>query len=192
MTLLADDGYIHQTISVTAGKWYHCSFYYKNTAGDTATFGFYDETNGAWIMADEMEQLDSQTSFYKFSRSFLVPSGCSEVSVRLGGLSNGDIVWFDEVSVKEVDETASTTWEDILIASRKWLEIFELPTAPQVEMTLLYGDTSPPTSSVGRLEILSAIATGRYFQVQIDITDPSDQVNALVEDFTIKYCQLAA
>ena len=40
-----------------------------------------------------------------------------------------------------------------------------------------------------KLEILSAIVTGRYFQVEISITDPSVEVHAMVGDFTLKFCQ---
>jgi len=54
---------------------------------------------------------------------------------------------------------------------------------------LNYGDTSALGSTVERQEILSAIVSGRYFQVEISITDPGAAVNALVEHFTLKFCQ---
>ena len=81
------------------------------------------------------------------------------------------------------------TWTDINISTRTWSEIFELSAGPKVSMVLKYGETNPPTSEVHRQEILSAIATGRYFQVEIVIVDPSLAVNALVRFFTLKYCQ---
>jgi hypothetical protein len=81
------------------------------------------------------------------------------------------------------------TWNNINIATRIWTEIFELAAGPSVQITLKYGETSPPTNEVEKQEILSAIVTGRYFQVQIVITDPSDAINALVEHFTLKFCQ---
>jgi len=81
------------------------------------------------------------------------------------------------------------TWNSISIDSRTWVEIFELSAGPQVRIKLKYGDTSPPTNEVERMEILYAIVTGRYFQVEIQITDPSEAVNALVEHFTLKFCQ---
>jgi hypothetical protein len=58
-----------------------------------------------------------------------------------------------------------------------------------VKIKINYGDTESLGSSVERMEILSAILTGRYFQVEIEITDPSAAVNALVQNFTMKFCQ---
>jgi len=82
-----------------------------------------------------------------------------------------------------------TTWDQGNASTKTWNEIFTLSAGPSVAMTLKYGDTSPPTSEVGKMEILSAIATGRYFQMEITITDPNVNVNALVENFTLKFCQ---
>ena len=82
-----------------------------------------------------------------------------------------------------------TTWADQNVTTLKWREIFELNAAPSVQIALLYGDTSPPTNRVEKLELLSCIATGRYFQVEITITDPLLTINALVKDFTLKFCQ---
>jgi len=94
---------------------------------------------------------------------------------------------------------AGTTWGDVIpppdiwteigITTRQWAEIFSLAAGPSVTMKLKYGETSPPTNEVEMMEILSAIVTGRYFQLEIVITDPSDAVNALVENFTMKFCQ---
>ena len=81
------------------------------------------------------------------------------------------------------------TWPNIGITTRTWAEIFSLAAGPSVTMKLKYGETSPPTNEVEKMEILSAIVTGRYFQLEITITDPSDAVNALVENFTMKFCQ---
>lgn len=83
---------------------------------------------------------------------------------------------------------AGTTWAAMGI-TRKWREIFQPLAAPTVRMKLWYGDTNPPANVVERLEILSAIVQGRYFQVEIEITDPNLTVNALVEHFTLKLCQ---
>ena len=81
------------------------------------------------------------------------------------------------------------TWESIDITTRTWTEIFELAAGPKVSMKLNYGESSPPTNSVERMEILSAIVTGRYFQMEITITDPGIEVNALVNDFILKFLQ---
>lgn len=83
---------------------------------------------------------------------------------------------------------SGTTWATMGI-TRKWRDIFLPLAAPSVKMKLWYGDTNPPTNVVERMEILSAIVQGRYFQVEIEIIDPTLTVNALVEHFTLKLCQ---
>lgn len=83
---------------------------------------------------------------------------------------------------------APMTWTELDV-TRTWGEIFNLTAGPQVKMRLCWGDTNPPTNVVEKLEILTAIVTGRYFQVEIEITDPSEEVNALVENFELKFCQ---
>jgi hypothetical protein len=83
---------------------------------------------------------------------------------------------------------SGSTWNDVA-AGKRWREIFELLAAPSIKMSLFYGDTNPPTSYAERMEILSAVVEGRYYQVQIEITDPSLQINALVESLTLKLCQ---
>lgn len=80
-------------------------------------------------------------------------------------------------------------WSSIGIDVKSWAEIFTLVAGPSVSMKLKYGETSPPTSEVVKMEILSAIVTGRYFQMEITITDPSAEINALVEEFSLKFCQ---
>jgi hypothetical protein len=52
-----------------------------------------------------------------------------------------------------------------------------------------YGDTLPLSNMVEKLEILSGIVIGRYFQAEIEITDPTTEINAYVESITIKFCQ---
>jgi len=85
---------------------------------------------------------------------------------------------------------SSEHWSDVGVTTRRWSEIFEpFVSGPQVQMRLLYGDSNPPLNSVGRLEILSAVVTGRYFQLEITVIDPSPEVNALIENFTLKFCQ---
>lgn len=81
------------------------------------------------------------------------------------------------------------TWESIDISTKTWVEIFELTAGPSVQITLKYGDTSPPANEVKKMEILGTVVTGRYFQIEITITDPSDAINALVENFELKFCQ---
>ena len=82
------------------------------------------------------------------------------------------------------------TWASVNAASQSWSEIFNLPGAPSVSMRLYYGAADPPTSYIDYMEILSAIipAGNQYFQLRITITDPSEQVYAYVEAYTIKFC----
>ena len=81
------------------------------------------------------------------------------------------------------------TWESIGVATNSWTNIFALDAGPSVTMRLYYGETSPPTSYVDKMEILSAIVTARYFQVQININDPVGEVYAYVEEFSLRFCQ---
>jgi hypothetical protein len=78
--------------------------------------------------------------------------------------------------------------------TKSWGEIFDLDAAPSVSIRMYYGTTSPPTSYVDRMEILSAIIPGsvsavnRYFQIRITITDPNENVFAYIEAFDLKFC----
>lgn len=95
---------------------------------------------------------------------------------------------------------AGTTWGDIapspmtwaeLGVSRTWRQIFELAAGPSLRMTLFYGDDNPPVHQVGRMEILNAVVTGRYFQIQVEITDPAPEIYTLLEELQLKFCQPA-
>lgn len=81
-----------------------------------------------------------------------------------------------------------TTWSNVDAANKTWAQIFDISSIPVIQINLLYGTTSPPTSRAKRMEILSAILTARYYRVEIIITDPSVQVNALVQNYTLKFC----
>lgn len=85
--------------------------------------------------------------------------------------------------------SAGETWAAALAPGQKWREVWMLDEAPTVKMRLWYGDTNPPTNVVERMEILSAIVEGQYYQVEIDITDPLATTNALVGPYTLKLCQ---
>ena len=185
VTLSADDGYIYQNVSVTAGNTYNLTGYYKNDSGSRAQVGVYDVSNSAWIAGGFRLQADS-TSFTQFNRIFTAPTGCTSVQIRLGGQSNGDVVYFDTVSCKQIDESASATWDDAQADTRTWAQIFSTSEGAKVEMTLKYGDTNPPTNAVTKMEILTAVVTGRYFQTVTTITDPSDGVNAYVMKQVLK------
>lgn len=80
-----------------------------------------------------------------------------------------------------------TTWAQ-MGEDQKWTDIMELPSGPNIKMTLNYGETTGLGNTVERMEVLSAIVTGRYFQVVITITDPTLTVFALVQNLTMKWC----
>lgn len=92
---------------------------------------------------------------------------------------------------------AGVTWDDLVPAGVTWAQmgsitwdaLCNLSAGPVVKIAVVYGDANPPTSRVDKMEILSAIVTGRYFRVEIEITDPSEEIAALVENFTLKFCQ---
>jgi hypothetical protein len=83
---------------------------------------------------------------------------------------------------------ADTTWNDANASTRTWNQIFDIEAAPIVEIDLLYGDTSPPTNRIKKMEILSAIVTAQYYQVEITITDPTQNIRALVKNYSMKFC----
>ena len=190
ITASANYGHIYEPIGVTAEKWYILSGYYKNTAGDTAVFGVYDFWNSNFLTAPDYHELDDATAAWtEFTYLFYTPPGCTNVWMEFGGKTSGDIVFFDTISLLQIDEAKSTTWESIGVATNTWTNIFELDQGPSVTMRLYYGETSPPTSHVDKMEILSAIVTARYFQVQININDPVGEVYAYVEEFSLRFCQ---
>ncbi|OGB78278.1 MAG: hypothetical protein A2496_24415 [Burkholderiales bacterium RIFOXYC12_FULL_60_6] len=82
----------------------------------------------------------------------------------------------------------STTWAQLDV-SHRWREIFQPLSAPTIRMRLWYGESNPPTNVVDRLEILSAIVEGRYYQVEIEITDPALTITGLAGPYTLKLCQ---
>lgn len=80
-----------------------------------------------------------------------------------------------------------TTWTQMGLDQR-WSELIELPAGPGVKMRVNYGETAALGNTVEKMEILMASVQGRYFQVEIEITDPTAEVYALVENLTIKWC----
>ena len=78
-------------------------------------------------------------------------------------------------------------WNSINITTRSWHEIFTIDEAPKVNITIFYRETGGATawSEVKNAEILSAIVKARYFKVEIEIIDPSNETYAKVENFTL-------
>jgi len=159
------------------------------TVGATETCDYSDGTH------DNTEQIDYGGNYYlKCSHTGGVLTGTYTSGIFDRG-SSGRFLLYVLASV--VVTGGGTTWNDIapspmtwasLDVSRTWSDICSLISAPQVKMRVLYGTSSPPTNIVYQMEILTAIVTGRYFQVEIEITDPSSDVMAYVENFTLKFC----
>jgi hypothetical protein len=90
-------------------------------------------------------------------------------------------LWDDQLPIP-------TTWDEASVSTLTWNQIFDVEEAPIVQIDLLYGGTSPPTNRMKKMEILSAIVTARYYQVEIIITDPTQGITALVQNYAIKFC----
>ncbi|MHA2069534.1 MAG: hypothetical protein ACXABY_34660 [Candidatus Thorarchaeota archaeon] len=87
--------------------------------------------------------------------------------------------WDDQVPIPY-------TWNAVNADTETWLQLFTLTAAPNVSMKIKYGPTNPPTNEVSRMEIVSAVLNNfQYLQVEITITDPSEGITALVEEFDL-------
>jgi hypothetical protein len=190
ITTSAANGWIRQDLTVTAGKWYRLDFYYKNDPGDQFLFWIYDNDNSQYIthLRAWGHRLSSQTSYTAHSFLFKAPTGCSTARLYFGSPNNGDVVYVDTVSCKEIDEANSTTWDLINIDTETWNTIFDTQAAPQVKIRLYYGGSDPPTSYIDQMEILSTIVTARYYQVRIEITDPTPEIYAYFQNYSLKFC----
>lgn len=94
----------YQDITTVALKFYRLRFYYKNGAGDFAQINVYDNDNSAdIIVATDMANSTSYSSAQDYF--FQSPTGCTSVRIYLNGKNNADVVYFDDVSVMEVDIT---------------------------------------------------------------------------------------
>lgn len=89
----------YQDISLPYANTSHYLFLdHKNTAGDVAQYALYDNTNGAWI-TEATDLPDSTGWTIRTKITFTTPVGCTSVRLYLLGKSDGDIVWFDTVSI---------------------------------------------------------------------------------------------
>jgi len=191
ITTSAALGNLYQNITVEAGAWYDLRGYYKNDSGKTAAIAIYDVDHSAYInpWGANGQQLDSASTWTAFNYLFQSPAGCTTARIVLIGVGNGDVVYFDSLTVKKIDMDNSTKWSDVGISTNTWPQIFELTAGPQVNMRLYHGTSSPPTSYIDRMEILSTVLNAvRYVQLKITITDPNPNINALVENYTLKAC----
>ena len=88
--------------------------------------------------------------------------------------------WDDQVP-------SPVTWDQVGASGRTWAEIFALTQASNIDITLKYGEVSPPTNEITKMEILSTVLSNfRYLQVEIKITDPAEGIHGLVGAFDLK------
>ncbi len=109
----ANEG-ISQMITVVAGTEMQLLGVYRNTAGDIAQYAVYDMTHSTNILA--ITDLASSVVNSTLSYVFTVPAGCTLVRISLMAKANGDIVWFDTVSLSEVvyNETTASPGTDLV------------------------------------------------------------------------------
>ena len=97
-----------KTIAVTPGTEYQLIGLYKNTSGDVAQYGVYDNTHSTNILATT--DLANATANASFSHVFTAPAGCTSVEIKLMAKANTDIVWFDFITLAPTvySETVTT------------------------------------------------------------------------------------
>ncbi len=107
----SSDKQFYQTETVTAEKWYRFNFYYKNTASDTMDYFVYDVTNAGYITTETT--LDNSTDWSDEQVvSFKTPASCVSVKIGFAPTNDTDIVWVDDVTLVEEDETNSHSLVD--------------------------------------------------------------------------------
>lgn len=186
---VTSDGYgINQTFSVTAERYYVLRGYYKNTAGDMAQIWIADISNGGYLSSpDSLDLADSTSDFSAFAYTFYTPVGCTSVRLWLSGATSGDVVWFDSISVQEIDTANSATWDDIDSgADMSWNELFQPLSAAQLNATMRYkqlvGDS---WTEVGFFELICSEVEARYISVVITITDPTLDSNLYLKELNM-------
>lgn len=156
-----------QTIAVSAATEYQLLGKYKNTAGDIAQIAIYDVTHSADILATT--DLASSTVESIFSQVFTTPAGCISIKISLMGKANGDIVWFDAVTLAptEYSETVTTG------TSKTDLVKLDIPQKANGILTITVNYTAG-TAKIGELivGVKTSIGTMRY-NPSIGITDYS-------------------
>lgn len=100
VTATADYGYGRQDFTTTELTTYKLTFDYWNTLGDIAQFQVYNVTGGA----DIIPRTDLDDGQISVTKTIYFQSPSSSVSVRIILIAkfSGDIVYFDNISVKEV------------------------------------------------------------------------------------------
>jgi len=193
---------------LTTGAWNEINFYYTEggaTGGADAYISIYDKAGdmGDWYVDDVcmVRGTFTNTQCYLYSQDPYIRcidgvlTGTYLTHIFDRGASNeymiyelGDLVVVGSGTDWSSAIPGTTTWSEIGLDTRTWVQIFSLTSAPAITMILKHGDASPPANDVDKFEILSTIVTARYYQVEITITDPSINLNALVEAPVVKFC----
>jgi hypothetical protein len=113
-----NDSSIYQDVTVTAEASYVLRGYYKNASGSTALYRLNDNTNDDVIdegtSTDEFHELADSTSWKAFSYEFDAPESCISAEVAIGCEDDGEVVYFDKVTLA----TSGTNDGDYTIADR--------------------------------------------------------------------------
>lgn len=99
-TLTSDYGTFYQNMSVTAGDWMIASGYITNDAGDQSQIRVFDVSNANTLYATDMQ--DNSANWVKASYVFQVPSGCSTIRLVVRGRYSTDVIYGDNLSLKQI------------------------------------------------------------------------------------------
>lgn len=167
-----------KTVAVTPGTEYQLLGLYKNTSGDVAQIGIFDNTHSADILATT--DLDSSTANASFSHVFTAPVGCTSIEIKLMAKSAGDIVWFDSVILAptEYSETVTTG------TSKTDVVKTDIPEIATGILTVTINKSG--TAAIGELIIgnVTSLGTMRY-SPQIGITNYSTKTQDTFGNWTI-------
>jgi len=83
-------------------------------------------------------------------------------------------------------DSTSSTWADVNANTRTWQDMFEVGEAPQVTIRIWYKATlGDAWSYIENAQILASVVIARYYRVEINVTDPADNVHAYVKNYTL-------
>lgn len=98
----------YQDITTVAAKYYRLRFYYKNTSDDFAQIKVTDDRTGTEADIIAATDLADSTS-WSSAQDYFFQAVSTLTTIYIRGKNDGDIVWFDDVSVMEVDITGVNT-----------------------------------------------------------------------------------
>ena len=92
----------YQNATTVAESFYRLRFYYKNTAADFAQINIVDDPDGT--PADIIADTDmANSTAYSSAQDYFFQAISTTTRIYLNGKNNSDVVYFDDVSVCEVD-----------------------------------------------------------------------------------------